>query len=196
MRSVPFSVICDGHRYRVFIDHLGTIKTPDGYHLGRHQIATRRIDNEHVTFERWDMSDGEGFGPWAPAPRFKTRPARARRRVLPEISDAVRDAWAGEALRQLHRIQSTPTTTARVAELLPGWDDVETFDAREVPGDCHSPLLWSWDEWVEMGAPSARKRAVALAGMALRRLAAQGRAEHWGGTRWSATGPADDLRRY
>jgi hypothetical protein len=188
-RQPPFTVTSDGHRYRVFVnDPMRMRETPDGYRYGHHQVGTRRIDNQHVAFERWSMLDeGGGFGPWEPAPRFEARAARPRCSVLPAMTEAVKDRWADEAFRHLHRLtggEGCCVTTSRVAAVLPGWDDTQTFDAREDPCDMWSPLLWTWDAWVDMGTPSARKRAVALAGMALRRLAAQGRVESCGGTWW------------
>lgn len=122
-----------------------------------------------VSVERW------GDGEWCEVGRSAERVWRAPRKILPPMTESEADAWADHAAHYV----AAGTTTADLASILPGWDDVTTFEPFRTPTGSDVRLFTDY-------GVGARDRALSLAGMALRRLARQGRASR-SGDQW---GPA------
>ena len=91
----------------------------------------------------WTLRDGHHVmlrwvrGSWAEAGRHRRRPART---VIPrDLTDDERSAWAALARCYSH------LTDTELAHVLPGWDDVRTFEPPRHPGARGGALLWPFD---------------------------------------------------
>lgn len=135
----------------------------------RYAHGWRRDRGHMVHVERW------GDGDWQDVSRSAERIWPAPRKILPPMTEVEMDAWADLAAYYV----TAGTTTADLASILPGWDDVTTFEPFRTPTGSRERLFSDY-------GVGARFRAIALAGMALRRLARQGRASR-SGDQW---GPA------
>lgn len=117
--------------------------------------------------------------------RFETMAERDERVAIEtDLTDKEKDAWADLAWHYVIRKDDegrhfTGATTGDLAMLLPGWDDTQTFEPDRTPKGFNAPL-WTQAFYDANGCRPARTRAYALAGMALRWLVKQGRAEKVG----------------
>ena len=91
----------------------------------------------------WTLRDGDHVqiswrdGAWVETGRHRRRPARA---VIPrDLTDDEREAWAALARDYDH------LTDTELAHVLPGWDDVRTFEPPRHPGARGGALLWPFD---------------------------------------------------
>lgn len=140
-----------------------------------------------VWVERWKLPDETGafaWTDWTEKGRSDRRVRPPRRPVVPDLTDEEKDAWADLAWHYVIRKDDegrhfTGATTGDLAMLLPGWDDTQTFEPDRTPKGFNTPL-WTQAFYDANGCRPARTRAYALAGMALRWLVKQGRAEKVG----------------
>lgn len=158
-------------RFEPNFNEPGTV--PDTYCLRFTERGTRRDRGHLVSVARRKV--GGTWTPWEETHRPTERALPPPKTILPALTDAERDAWADLAWRYV----STRETVGlyEFAGLLPGWDDVNTFDPGRTPAWGSPPM------WPNFDYPThARARAYAVAGMALRRLVQQGRAVKFAGT--------------
>ncbi len=142
------------------------------------QSGYRRERGCLVFVQRWlDQDDWTEWGEWIE--RSRTERLRTPKKVLPKMTAAEKDAWADWAYKYLQRDEVVHT--GELSKLMPGWDDVHTFEPGRTPDkEYGGPWLWDRTDFGENWAPAA-KRARALCGLALRRLVKQGRAIKFGG---------------
>lgn len=138
---------------------------PGKYRVRWHEIGTLKKNRRICTAEKWDH-DGE----WK-ITRTGDTELHAPRSILPPMTAEERDAWADVVGEWAH------LSVSDIAIRLPGWDDIYTFEPPRNPGRGPLPYrdrvpLWNPNE--PYPAP-VRDRALALAKMGLRVLAARER---------------------
>lgn len=184
----PFSAYDDVRKRRVMVYSEGRELnfseevSPGVYRWRLTQRGHIRLDKAIVTVERRCLDNG--WSTWTEVHRLPdSRPSP--RKILPAMTEQERSAWAAYALPYVNR----GVGLRELAQKLPGWDDIETFDPRRMPYD--GDYLWpsasdSTDAWAPFGGYIlAHDRAMALAGMALRRLVRDGVAHKVDGeSRW------------
>lgn len=154
----------------------------------RRQIGHRWDKGFLVTVERWDEGGwGDPLHPWSDwveVSRTADRVRPKRRPIVPEMTEEELDAWSEHVRPYVE--QEHGTTIARVAGLLDGWDDVQSFWPGRKPHDYSGGLLWDWRDGTTP-AP-ARQRSYALARAALQRLVKRGLARQAGSNWWVRPG--------
>lgn len=148
-----------------------------------HQIGHRWDKGYLVTVERWQetATDERTWSEWAEINRSAERVRLKRPPAVPPLTDEELDAWADHVLPYVER--GNGTTCARVASLLDGWDDVQTFWPGRKPHD-YSTELWDYDDPARTPNAPARQRSYALARLALNRLVKRGLARRIGSNWW------------